>query len=184
MSTKSPLDKADMLFKMFVWTQVLIITVAICIPGIIISLQYSGDQCVVGKLWNVRLDEWLLIASMVQLVSIISFLPTVCCVWKHWCSKLIPLSLILILLLCLGLGIFLMAVSDLSACGHDSLFVMSVIEIIFIGIFITVYSVVQIRSYFSCNCCNISDSDNNDLYTDDEEDLSWFRKKTMDAFTV
>lgn len=103
-SSKSPLDKVDLLVKMFGWTQLLIITVAICIPSIIIGLQYSGDSCVVGDVWNIRLDEWLLFASLFQLVTIISFLPNVCCTWKHWCIRLVPFILMIILFLLFALG--------------------------------------------------------------------------------
>ena len=97
-------DKLDLIIKMLAWILVLIITVAICIPSVILSLQYSGDQCVIGHLWNVKLDQWLLVSALIQFLTIISFLPTVCCVWNNICLKFIPLTFILTLLLCFGLG--------------------------------------------------------------------------------
>lgn len=211
MSTKSPLDKVDLIFKMFMWTQVLIITVAICIPSIIISLQYSGDECVIKNGWNIKLDEWLLVAALFQIVSIISFLPTVCCIWKHCCSKLIPLIFIILLTAWAGIGVFVIAESNLSTCTHDSLFVMSVIEAAFIFISMAVYTFIQIYSCCYCNCCNSNNNNNNinddtekncnfcglcsfgrtdspqrnsNSDNDNEDDLNWFRQQSIKAFTV
>ena len=177
-SSKSPLDKFDLLVKMFGWTQLLIITAAICIPSIIIGLQYSQDKCVVGDVWNIRLDEWLLLSSLVQLVTIISFLPNVCCAWNHWCIKLVPLTLIVILLCIFILGVFLISLSNLSNCLHDSLFVMSVIEIIFVGIFISTYIIYQLASCCKCKCGSVFDS-NSDEFSDDDDDISWFRNSVV-----
>ena len=206
--SKSPLDKVDHVVKMFIWTQVLIITVALCIPSIIIALQYSGDTCVIGEIWNVRLDEWLLVAALLQLISIISFLPSVCCVWKHCCSRMIPLILIGALMIWIGLGIFILTQSDLNSCQHDSLFVMSVIETSFICVFIIIYAMVQIYSCCYCNCCSNARNDegprdrenvNNKCcgfcgfkqqyrsLSDNEEEieqLKWFREQSLRAFAV
>jgi hypothetical protein len=173
--SKSPLDKVDLLLKMFGWTQLLIITVAICIPSIIIGLQYSGDKCVIGDLWNIRLDEWLLIASLFQIITIVSFLPNVCCAWKHWCTKLVPFMFIIILFFCFALGIILVSLSNLSNCLHDSLFVMSVIEITFIGIFISTYSIYQFASCCKCKCGSVFDND--DEQFSDDDDVSWWFKQ-------
>ena len=171
-TSKSPLDKVDLLLKMFAWTQLLIITVAICIPSIIISLQYSGDQCVIGDVWNIRIDEWLLLSSLFQLVTIISFLPSVCCTLKHWATKIFTIIFMIILFLCLILGIFLISLSNLTTCLHDSLYVMSIIEICFIGIFIMSYAMYNISTYCKCKCGTVFDN-NEDQHTDDE-DISWF----------
>jgi hypothetical protein len=190
METKSPVDKAALLFKMFIWMQVLIITVAFCIPGIIISLQYSKDPCVVGKQWNIRLDEWLLISALMHLLSLISFLPSICCVWRNICSKIVPLILVTVLGLWGVLGAYVMTVSNLTDCDHDSLWVMSIIEIVFIGIFILVYCIVQFYSCCSCSkscsakfCgwCAQSESLSESL-TDDEEVIEWLRKTGINTF--
>lgn len=190
MQTKSPVDKAAVLLKMFIWIQVLIVTVAICIPGIIISLQYSGDPCVSAKQWNIRLDEWLLISSLMHLISLISFLPSICCVWQNICSKIVPLILVIILGLWGALGAYVISVSDLTTCSHDSLWVMSIIELVFIGIFLTVYCIVQFYSCCSCsnsctvNFCGWSSSNESlvDAVTEDEEVKEWFRQTGMSTF--
>ena len=191
MKTKDPVDKLTLLFKMLIWLLVLIITVAICIPGIIISLQYSGDPCIIGKQWNVRLDEWLLISSLFHLVSLISFLPSICCVWKNMCSKIIPLIFVILLGVWACGGIFVMTVSDLSSCSHDSLWVMSIIELVFVGIFIITYSSVQFYSCCSCenvSCCKLcgwcTDDDPLSINsTDDDEDIAeWFKHTGVNTF--
>ena len=190
MQSKSPVDKAELLLKMFIWIQVLIITVAICIPGIIISLQYAGDPCVVGKQWNIRLDEWLLVSALMHLISLISFLPSICCVWKNMCSKIIPLIFVIVLGVWGAAGIYVMTVSDLTTCTHDSLWVMSIIELVFIGVFLITYSSVQFYSCCSCNnvsCCNFcrwcSDEDPMSINSNEEEDvIEWFRQTGINTF--
>ena len=191
MKSKNPVDKATLLLKMLIWLLVLIITVAICIPGIIISLQYSGDPCIVGKQWNVRLDEWLLISALFHLVSLISFLPSICCVWKNMCSKIIPLIFVILLGIWACGGIFVMTISDLSSCSHDSLWVMSIIELVFVGIFIIIYSSVQFYSCCSCqdiSCCNFCGWCNNDDPLDitssneDEDVAEWYKRTGLNTF--
>lgn len=148
---KNPLDKVDSLKNMVVWTQVLLITVAFCIPGIIISLQYSTDECVKKSVINVELDQWLLIAAICHMIVIISFLPVVCCVWKHKCIRLIPLIFISLLTIWGSIGVYLIIESNLNNCSHDSLWIMSLIEIIFLFGFISIYIAIQINSWYLCS---------------------------------
>lgn len=67
-----------------------------------------------------------------------------------------------------------MSLSNLSNCLHDSLFVMSVIEICFVGIFITIYSIYQFATCCKCNCGTVFET-NSDEFSDDD-DISWFRQ--------
>jgi hypothetical protein len=186
MQTKNPLDKGELLIKILLWVQVLIITVAISIPGIVISLQYLGDSCVVGKQWNIRLDEWLFIASLLHMVSLVSFLPSICCVWKGVCSRIVPLIFIIVLGLWGVLGVYILAVSDLSSCTHNSLWMMSIMDIIFIGIFISVYSIIQFYSCCTCKCnfCNWwTENDPLSLTNSDDDDLAeWLKQTSINTF--
>lgn len=198
---KNPLDKVDSLKNMVVWTQVLLITVAICIPGIIISLQYSTDECVKKSVVNIELDEWLLIAAICHLFVIISFLPVVCCVWKHKCIRVIPLVFICMLFIWGTIGTYLIIESDLNNCSHDSLWIMSLIEIIFVFGFIAIYVAIQINSCFSdssssqqntskscCGCCGFdvfkNTTQTSQTDSDDEESVKWLLNNNLDTFRI
>ena len=136
-----------------------------------------------------------------QYLTIITFLPIVCCVWRHCCARFIPLFLILVLTAWGGLGTYLIVMSNLSHCEHDSLWVMALVELLFIFTCVTIYFIIQIYSACSCessgcgrcgrsckkmcavfavfNCCQ-----ENANYTilSEDEDVSWIRQNNIDAF--
>ena len=70
-----------------------------------------------------------------------------------------------------------MVMSDLSGCSHDSLLVMSIVEMVFIGIFVTTYFVIKIMSCYRCKCGSVFDH-NNDIYSDSDDDISWFKQQS------
>jgi membrane protease YdiL (CAAX protease family) len=112
---------------------------------------------------NVQLDLWLLVSGLSQLIVVMSFLPTVCCLWRHWCSKLIPFFLIFFLTAWGVLGVYVITQSDLSKCEHDSLWVMALVDLIFLFANVTVYYGSQI---YGLNCCNRNRSENVELLSD------------------
>lgn len=167
-------SKLFLVFKMVIWLQVFIISAAICIPSMIVALQYSDDGCVKSLDINVELDLWLLISSILQLTVVFSFLPTVCCLWRHWCSKAIPFLLVFILLSWGCFGIYIIVKSDLSKCDHESLWVMALIDLVFVFGHVVVYFGSQIYGIKCCGakCCGNSselgesDNENRELFQD------------------
>lgn len=147
-------SKIGYLLKMLGWTQVLMISCAFFIPGIIISMQYFADDCVTSNNLNVRLDEWLFVGAIMQFAVVVSFLPTVCCVWKHWFPRVISLAMVVVLNAWAAIGIYLMVVSNLTKCNHESLWWMSLFEIIYILVFVFIYYGVQLYSIFQESCGN------------------------------
>ena len=68
-------DKFNRLWDLGVWIIAFLISMALCLPGIIISIQYSTDACVrkSGTI-NLALDGWLFIACMFVFIYMIIWL--------------------------------------------------------------------------------------------------------------
>lgn len=134
--------------KVIVWTLVFILNTGLCIPGIVISLQYKNDTCVTKTSnWNVFLDWWLLASAIFQFAIAFMTLPCVCFHFeKVQAFRTFIIITDIIIGLSTALGIFLVAKSDLGSCQHDSLWVMSIVFIVTILLWITfqiVYGIIK-----------------------------------------
>lgn len=88
--------------------------------------------------------------------------------------------------------------SDLNNCSHDSLWIMTLIEIIFVFGFIAIYIAIQINSCCAdssttsnskscCGCCsfdNIFKSSTQTDEEDDEETVRWLLNNNLDTFKI
>lgn len=98
-----------------------------------------------------------------------------------------------------AVGIYLMIESDLNNCSHDSLWIMVLIEIIFMFGFVAIYIVIQINSCCSDSsssssnsksCCgcrgfdNIFKSSTEQEISDDEETIRSLLSNNLDTFKI
>ena len=144
--------KCNFILKVVLWCVIFIVNLGITLPGVIIAVQYQYDTCVTKtSFWNLFLDNWLLCGSIFHMVLPFLALPCVCHHFKTCVFQTFLMICDVILLGLLILGIFLAMRSDLRTCEHDSLWVMSMIFMVIIGIHLvlqTVYVIVQlINSY-------------------------------------
>jgi hypothetical protein len=146
--------KGAFVLKLIGWILIFIPNSALCIAGFIISLQYHNDSCVTQtNYWNIFLDYWLLFGSFYQFSMIFMTLPCVCYHFKN--ENVFPRFLLLSNILMTGwisFGIFLVVKSDLKTCQHDSLWAMSIIFMVIIGLWITVQCVYAIIKSVKCSC--------------------------------
>jgi hypothetical protein len=140
--------------KLIAWIMVFVPNTALCLAGLVISLQYQYDTCVTDtNYWNVFLDYWLLFVSLFQFSLIFMALPFVCYHFKN--ENIFPRFLLtfnMIMTVCIGFGIFLAVKSDLKDCKHDSLWAMSIVFMILIGIWIIVQGVHTLIKTVTCLC--------------------------------
>jgi len=113
--------KLKILFQMGAWIIALFLIIPWTVPGIIISLQYRNDPCVVNKdKTNMELDLWVLIGSSYVLAYMLILMFTICaqtrtCFWR--------IFYIFTHTLMLGwdiVGIYLLTNANLE-CKHNSL---------------------------------------------------------------
>lgn len=124
--TEKRLFLISVLGKAVMWIGIFAVNSAICLPGVIISLQYRDDSCVTNtNTYNVLLDGWLLTGSMFQYSTIFMMLPCVCLALKSRTYQVFQLITNGLIAVWIGFGIFLVAKSDLHTCEHDSLWIMS-----------------------------------------------------------
>ena len=132
-------NKAERALRIVKWTLSFIVISIVSLPGIIISLQYRKDDYITNTNYiNVELDEWILIASFGYIIMTFSFIPCVCCkVRKRYFRTGIVLYT-LIGMAWAGIGTYLMINSDLKSCSHDSLWIVSLVNLTSLGFFVLI----------------------------------------------
>ncbi len=119
-------QKIDTIWRFVVWIVAYLISLALCLPGIFISIQYANDSCVKGSgTINIALDAWLFIACLFVQVYMLVILVFICLNAR---DKTFRVFWICVHVLQLGwyiIGIYLIVNSTLD-CKHNSLWQMSV----------------------------------------------------------
>jgi hypothetical protein len=118
--------KVDTIWRFVVWIVAYMISLALCLPGIFISIQYANDACVKGSgTINIALDAWLFVACLFVQVYMLVILLFICLNAK---DKTFRVFWIFIHVLQFGwyvIGIYLIINSTLD-CKHNSLWQMSI----------------------------------------------------------
>jgi hypothetical protein len=139
-------EKLSRIGRVTSWILVFIIIILISVPGIVVSIQYSKDACVTNSKLNIELDEWLLIASFAYIVIILTFLPWACCRLRKIWFRLLFVFLSLLVTVWGIIGVYLLVNSNLK-CGHDSLWVVSLVNLTSVGLFILCLTMYCINIY-------------------------------------
>lgn len=140
-------EKISRIGRVLTWILVFIIVSVISLPGIIISLQYSKDECVTKTSLNVELDEWLLIASFSYMFIVILFMPWACCRLRKLWFRILFIFLSLLVTAWASIGVYLLVHSDLEKCAHDSLWIVSLVNLTSVGLFIMCLTMYVIYIY-------------------------------------
>lgn len=143
-------QKIDTIWRFVVWALAFLISLSLSLPGIIISLQYSSDDCVTtsGNI-NIALDLWLLIACVFVIVYMILILILICI---NVMNRTLGICWLIIHLFQLGwyiIGIYLIINSTLK-CKHNSLWQLSVAYCAIMGCAWIVETL-----FISFKCCGI-----------------------------
>jgi len=169
--------KINFIGKIVFWFVIFVVNSALCLPGIIISLQYRNDICVTKTgYFNVFLDWWLLIGSLYQFFIVFMTLPYVCFNLKNKAFRVFMWISNALLTSWIGLGIFLVIKSDLRKCQHDSLWLMSMIYIIIVGIVIFIQVFYTIVKKFS-NRVRSEEPSYHELWSGQRQDISLFEEE-------
>lgn len=158
--------KCRFLVFLGVWIILFLFVIGLTVPGIIISIQYSKDNCVTSSAINVQLDAWLIVSSIGIIgLSLISL--CVLCVIPR--SKFVK-TWMFIFDLCIGawagIGWYLLYASTLN-CTHDSLWLISLIHVAtlsFTCIISTFYLFMSCMRWFRKKCSNQSRHDDLPIY--------------------
>lgn len=158
--------KVNFLGKVVLWIGVFAVNSAICLPGIIIALQYRKDTCVTNTTtYNLLLDWWLLLGSMFQYSTIFMMLPCVCFVLQTKMYRIFQIITNLLIGIWIAIGIFLVSKSDLQSCEHDSLWVMSLAFIIVYGVWLVFLLSWVIVKNVDCGALSHHEPDYHQLWT-------------------
>ena len=148
--------KVNFLGKVVMWIGIFAVNSAVCLPGVIISIQYRNDSCVTNtNTYNVLLDWWLFAGSMFQYSTILMMLPCVCLVLSGRTYRIFQVITNGLVAVWIGLGIFLVAKSDLHTCQHDSLWIMSLVFITVYGLWTLFLVLWLVLKNVECDCCGL-----------------------------
>jgi hypothetical protein len=126
--------KLDIIWRFIVWVIAFLISLALCLPGIFISLQYSQDDCVKGSGdINIALDWWLFIACSFVLLYMIVLVVFICSNAKTHTFKFFWIIVHIVQLIWYSIGIYLIVNSTLK-CQHNSLWQMSLAYCCIMGV--------------------------------------------------
>ena len=131
MATSDIERKFDVAVKLFVWFIAFLLNMALSIPGIVIALQYRNDNCITEtSIYNVYLDRWLFFSSVFELICMFIALPYVFVRCSQQCMRATLFLCNLIFVVLITIGIYLLVMSDLVTCEHDTLWAISVVWVI------------------------------------------------------
>lgn len=148
-------NKVQFLTSLVLWIVGCMVILPISLPGIIISLQYSTDECVKGSTKiNIALDVWLCISCAGMIISTVIILLLLCINPKTRILKGFGICISIIYGMWTIVGWYLLINSTLE-CDHDSLWVMSTV---FLSVLSTaiVCGLIWIFSVYirqRCRCC-------------------------------
>ena len=163
-------DKFNRLWDLGVWIIAFLISMALCLPGIIISIQYSTDACVrkSGAI-NLALDGWLFIACMFVFIYMIIWLLFICTRVADRVFKCYWIVIHCLQIAWYSIGIYLIVNSTME-CEHNSLWEMAVAYCALMGTAWVIETVMMIlkwccnNSFNSSNCCSCNDELRNETY--------------------
>lgn len=149
--------KIDLIWRFIVWVIAFLISLAICLPGIFISIQYSGDDCVKNSgIINIALDWWLFIACSFVLLYMIILVIFICVNASNKVFRFFWLVVHFIQILWYSIGIYLIANSTLE-CQHNSLWQMALAYCIIMGIAWLAETIWMVLKWCgcetNCGCC-------------------------------
>lgn len=177
--------KIDIIWRFIVWVIAFLISLAICLPGIFISLQYSKDECVRGSgNINIALDWWLFIACGFVLIYMIVLVVFICLNAKNKIFKIFWVIVHLIQIIWYSIGIYLIVNSTLE-CKHNSLWQMSLAYCIIMGTAWSAETVWIVLKWSGCGCrrgcfsrcCNCAE------YFDVNEETYYFPSPSSSTYT-
>ena len=131
--------KFKFIFLLIVWIIALIIVLAITLPALIISIQYTNVDCVAKSNWFDKLaDLWLLASSVMILGFCFLCLGFICLgvSFKFWKRLFVFFALFCTIIIGIGWGIFLNTTLN---CEYDSLWMMILVFLIILTTTITIY---------------------------------------------
>lgn len=142
--------KLDTIWKFITWVIAFLISLAVCLPGIFISLQYSKDDCVQGTgEINIALDWWLFIACSFVISYMIIIMIFICCNSKSKAIFVFWIIIHLIQVCWYTIGIYLIVNSTIK-CKHNSLWQMAVAYCAIMGSAWIIETILIIL--FKCGC--------------------------------
>ena len=144
--------KIDVIWRFVVWVIGFLISLALCLPGIFISLQYSSDECVKGSgNINIALDWWLFIACAFVLGYMIVLVVFICFNARNKTFKIFWVFVHLVQIVWYSIGIYLIINSTLE-CKHNSLWQMSLAYCVIMGTAWIAETVWIILKWSGCKC--------------------------------
>jgi len=144
--------KLDTIWRFIVWGVAFLISLAICLPGIFISLQYSQDDCVKGSgTINIALDWWLFIACSFVLLYMILLVVFICANAKTKTFRIYWIIVHIIQLVWYSIGIYLIYNSTLK-CQHNSLWQMSFAYCCIMGVAWIAETIWIVLKWCGCGC--------------------------------
>lgn len=129
--------------KQVAWTILFVIFFPLCLFGIYTGVQYANDDCVKNGSFALALDYWLIIACMYDIFFSLIVLLLLCChvdgskrKWIIW-----PMHIINVLWIIMGIGLI---IESNVRCQHNTLWVISVVDVSLKGVVATSVFVVWI----------------------------------------
>lgn len=144
-------EKFNRLWDLGVWIIAFLISMALCLPGIIISIQYSTDACVrkSGAI-NLALDGWLFIACMFVFIYMLVWLLFICTRVADRVFKCYWIIIHCLQIAWYSIGIYLIINSTME-CEHNSLWEMAVAYCVLMG---TAWLTETVMMIFKWCCTN------------------------------